>query len=127
MEAEVFTVDEVAAYLRTEPAAVRDLLLSGQLAGFRVGREWRILGAALIDFLKRRMEEEQLSALMRALSDPKTWALNARKHPEFLSMIKKQEFPDNTFGSFLKRRLAALEAKERTTNVVDIRRKRDKH
>jgi excisionase family DNA binding protein len=126
MEAEVFTVDEVAAYLRTEPTMVTDLLVSGQLVGFRVGREWRILGAALIDFLKRRMEEEQFAVLMRALSDPKTWALGARKHPEFLSMIKGQEFRGNTFGSFLKRGLAALEAEERTTNVVDIRRKRDK-
>jgi hypothetical protein len=57
----------------------------------------------------------------------KGWALEAQKHPEFLSIIKSREFQSNTFGSFLKPGLAALETKERTTNVVDIRHKRDEH
>src|SRR5882762_2611219 len=69
MESAVFTVTEVAAYLRTDDRAVVDLLASGELVGFKVAGEWRVLGTALRDFLKRRIEESQLEALRKSLSD----------------------------------------------------------
>src|SRR5437867_2632833 len=97
MEANVFTVDEVAQYLRTEPTTVGHLLASGELAGFRVEGEWKVLGAALLDFLKRRMKESQLQALGWGLSDPKAWAREARKNQELLRMIESQDFKGETF------------------------------
>lgn len=125
METDVLTVEEVAKYVRSQPATVTNLLASGELAGFRVGGEWRVLGVAILEFLSRRMQEEQLQALKRAVSDPKSWAREARKHPEFLHMIESQDFQDNTFGNFLKSGLVALEAEEKPNKVVDIRRRRD--
>lgn len=125
METEVFTVQEVAQYLRTEPSIVTRLLESGQIVGFRVENEWRVLGAAIIDFLKKRMEVEQLRVLKRALSDPKMWALEARRHPDFLRMLECKEFPEDSFGNFLKKGLSGLEAQERSDNVVDFQRRDD--
>lgn len=117
MEAEVFTVAEVAKYLRTEPNTVTDLLVSGKLAGFSVGGEWRVLGVAVLDLLKRNMEDSRLQAMRSVLSDPKTWAREASKHPEFLRSIENQEFEPNTFGCFLKGGLAALEDENKADNA----------
>ncbi len=116
MEAEVFTVDEVAKYLRTKPKTVTDLLVSGNLAGLNVGGEWRILGAAILDFLKKNMEDSRLQAMQSLLSDPKIWARETSKHPEFLRSIKNQVFGPNTFGNFLKGGLADLEDENKAEN-----------
>ena len=117
MEAEVFTVSEIAKYLRTEPNTVTDMLVSGKLAGLSVGGEWRVLGAAVLDFLKRNMEDSQLQAMRSILSDPKTWAREALKYPEFLRSIENQDFEPNTFGRFLKGGLAAVEDENKADNV----------
>jgi excisionase family DNA binding protein len=117
MEAEVFTVAQVAKYLRTEPNTVTDLLVSGKLTGFSVGGEWRVLGAAVLEFLKRNMENSQLQAMQSKLSDPKTWAREALKHPKFLRSIENQNFESNTFGHFLKGGLAALEEENNADNA----------
>ena len=125
MEAEVFTVEEVAEYLRTQATTISNLLASGELVGFRVGGEWRVIGLAILDFLKKRMQDGQFPALRQALSDPKAWAREERTNPEFFRMIERQNFQVNTFGHFLKNGLVAVQAEEKSDNVVDIRRKRD--
>lgn len=116
MEAEVFTVTEVARYLRTKPKTISDLLVSGKLAGVNIDGEWRILGIAVLDFLKRNMEDSQLEAMRSVLSDPKTWAREATKHPEFLRSIENQEFAPKTFGHFLKGGLTALKKESKADN-----------
>jgi AbiJ N-terminal domain 3/Helix-turn-helix domain len=116
MESEVFTLAEVARYLRTKPNTISDLLVSGKLAGFNIDGEWRILGAAVLDFPKRNMEDSQLQAMRSVLVDPKTWAREVLKHPEFLRSIENQEFAPNTFGHFLKGGLAALENESKADN-----------
>jgi excisionase family DNA binding protein len=117
MEAEVFTVAEVAEFLRTEPNTVTDLLVSGKLAGFSVGGEWRVLSTAVLDFLKGNMEDSRLQAMRSVFSDAKTWAREALKHPELLRSIENQEFEPNTFGHFLKGGLAALEEENKVDNA----------
>ena len=41
LETKVFTVDEVAEYLRVHPSTIYRLLKRQQLPGFKVGRDWR--------------------------------------------------------------------------------------
>jgi excisionase family DNA binding protein len=48
---ETLTVDEAAEILRISKPTVRNLLVSGQLAGARVGRQWRIGKRAVLSML----------------------------------------------------------------------------
>src|SRR5207247_3078003 len=116
---DVLTVSEVATFLRSEPEAVVERLTSGSLAGFRIGDEWRILEAALLDFLKKAMEDEQLRALETALHDPKAWARATSNDPEFAASIEKTDYAPGTFGAWLKQGFDALRA-EGEGKVVDI-------
>ena len=47
----LYTVDEIAGYLRLNPATVRAHLADGLIRGVRLGREWRITESALRAFL----------------------------------------------------------------------------
>jgi hypothetical protein len=73
-EYDLFTVDEIAAFLRTDSANVRRLLEDGSLVGFRVDGEWRVLGLAIVDFVKRQMQASKHEAFTRALVDKRRWA-----------------------------------------------------
>ncbi len=66
----MLTLSEVAAFLRTERAHMRQLLEGGNLAGFKIADEWRILWVAVLDFLRLEMATTQQEALFRNLDDP---------------------------------------------------------
>jgi excisionase family DNA binding protein len=54
-----YTVEETAQLLRVSRHAVVELLRSGRAQGVRIGRQWRILGAALLDMSAREIETEE--------------------------------------------------------------------
>jgi len=56
MEERLFTVEEVADYLRISQETVRRLLRSGQLVGVHIGRTWRV---PLSELESLRMEKEK--------------------------------------------------------------------
>ena len=118
--AAVFTVPEVAEWLRVDTAVVDGLLNSGELAGFRVGGEWRILGAAIVDYLRRAMHEESTAALGRALADPKAWARELLEDPEFAAVIAQGDFEAESVDAMLQSGLRTLEAEDSATNVVEL-------
>jgi hypothetical protein len=122
-DAHVFTVDEVATYLRTEPASVLGTLESGRLSGFKIGAEWRILGVAILRFLKEAMEQEQQEAFLRTLTDPISWAHELEKTPAFRAEIKSGDYAPNTVGAWLQEALKGLDARKQG-KIVDIK-KRD--
>lgn len=49
---EVFTVSEIAAFLKTSHHQVRSMIRSGELEAVKVGREYRVTLAALDAFLE---------------------------------------------------------------------------
>ena len=53
-----YTADEAAQLLRVSRQTMLQLLRSGQAHGVKIGRQWRILGAALLDMSAREEETE---------------------------------------------------------------------
>ena len=51
MKNELFTVKEVAEYLKTTRQQVRKMIQNGRLAAVMVGREYRISLAAIAEFV----------------------------------------------------------------------------
>jgi excisionase family DNA binding protein len=51
----MLTLQEVAAHLRVSTRTVRRWLTSGDLAGHRFGRQWRIAFIDLEDFRRRHL------------------------------------------------------------------------
>lgn len=51
-EDEVLTLEEAAAFLKVSETLVYQLARSGSLPGRKVGREWRFLRSALLEWLK---------------------------------------------------------------------------
>ncbi len=58
MEAEYFTVREVADRLKVHPQTLKDWLRSGELEGVNFGGRtgWRVTDAQLRDFVERRTQ-----------------------------------------------------------------------
>lgn len=48
----VFTAEEAAEYLKTNPQTIRRMLREGKIPAAKVGREWRIHKDALDAYLK---------------------------------------------------------------------------
>jgi excisionase family DNA binding protein len=51
---DVLTVDELAAWLQTEPAAITELAEKDELPGRKLAGEWRFAREAVLDWLARR-------------------------------------------------------------------------
>ncbi len=118
---DVLTPEEVAAFLRTDSPNVRQLLEDGDLAGFKIAGEWRVLSIALVEFLRRKTEASQQEALSRALLDPRRWAREVRRHPDQVAYLNEHEFEDGTMGAWLKDALRAEEQERTADNVVPLR------
>ena len=117
----VLKVEEVAEFLRTEPTNVRELLNTGELAGFKIGGEWRIVSEALLDYLRRAMKAEADAALERGINDPRLWAEVIRDDPEFVAMLNAQEYEEGSAGAWFKDALE-MDARERDAgNVVPLK------
>jgi excisionase family DNA binding protein len=54
-----YTVEEAAQLLRVSKHAVVNLLRSERASGVKIGRQWRILGAALLDLSVTAPETEE--------------------------------------------------------------------
>jgi len=55
---EVFTLEELAAYLKVSETTAYALVRSGELPGRKVGREWRFLKARVIGWLQQAGEDD---------------------------------------------------------------------
>lgn len=75
----LYTLAEVAAYLRVHPVSVRRWLRAGTLDGAHVGRDWRIAGRAVAAFLAERRGKP---TLRRRVGDDYARPPNAPARPE---------------------------------------------
>jgi excisionase family DNA binding protein len=48
----IYTAEEAAAYLRVTTRTITELARSGELTGFRVGRNWRFPEPALASYIQ---------------------------------------------------------------------------
>jgi len=67
----VFTVDEVADILRVAKETVVDELENGNIPGFKVGSEWRILKEKLFSLMEVNMDTETTSVIDESTLDVK--------------------------------------------------------
>jgi len=118
--ASILTTEEVAEFLRVDPSAVIALIDSGDLCAFKVGENWRIVSQHLLEFLGRGLEVQQLASLRRALTDPRRWAHELERAPEFKRHIEANEFGEGTFGHFLQQGLETLSAESGADNIIDL-------
>jgi excisionase family DNA binding protein len=54
----IYTVEEIAEKLRVSRPTVLNLLNNGEIKGFRVGVQWRVLAEDLEAFLRPKQEQE---------------------------------------------------------------------
>jgi excisionase family DNA binding protein len=54
----VMTAEEVAAYLKTSKKTAYKLIRSGAIASFRIGKQWRVTGKALTDWIAKQLPAE---------------------------------------------------------------------
>lgn len=52
----IWTIGEVAAYLRLNPQTVYRLTQQGQLPGFKVGRHWRFSQQHIENWMRQQIE-----------------------------------------------------------------------
>ncbi len=57
---EVLTLEELAAFLKVSETTAYALVRTGELPGRKVGREWRFLRAAVVDWLMRAGQEDNM-------------------------------------------------------------------
>lgn len=50
---EVFTVEEVAKYLKVTPTTIYRMLEDGRLTGFKIGASWRIRESDITAYIER--------------------------------------------------------------------------
>jgi len=117
----ILTIEEVASFLRTEPALIESMLQAGELQGFKLGNDWRIPGVAVTEFLTDRLKNQQIDSLRRSLEDPRTWAREVRRDPKMFDWLDGKEFAEGTMGNFLQKGLAQLDQEEKAENVVPFK------
>ncbi len=84
-QAELLTIDEVAAYLRIAPNTIYRWCRDGKLNGIKIGKEWRIARADLESFLTRRtglLQVPPLAALLRTKLTPPEHILLMASDPD---------------------------------------------
>lgn len=86
----VLTVDEVASILRVPRETVTDELNKGNIPGFKVGTEWRILQEKLFNFMEAEMDTETTNSVTESTMDVK-W----QKADPF-----KYKWPDGTVETY---------------------------
>lgn len=62
LDKEVWTIDELAAFLRVSRITIRRQLQSGDLHGVRVGHTWRIFAADVSDYLQKQSNHIEVKA-----------------------------------------------------------------
>ena len=56
---EIYTVDEVASYLKLKPETIRVMLRQGKIKGIKVSRDWRIRKSDLQLFISGEMNDDK--------------------------------------------------------------------
>src|SRR5438128_663172 len=69
---EVFTLEDAAKFLRLTTKDVRELARQGRIPGQMLGRKWRFLKAALVDWLRRSNTRQIAWSQFGALADDAT-------------------------------------------------------
>ena len=49
---ELYTLNEVADFLKIQQRQLYNIIKAGKIEAVQVGREWRVSGEALLDFVK---------------------------------------------------------------------------
>lgn len=97
------TPEEIASVLRIDLKTVMALVESGQIDGFKLGDEWRILAGSIVDFLKNRISDQRMKTLFDNLQKPETWARSLDDFPDLKKQIADTDYEEGTMGAFLKR------------------------
>lgn len=97
----ILTPAECALILEVDEQEIIKLFDSGKISGFTVGGEWRVTVPGLVQFITERSSETQLNILARNITDPKMWARQLRKDPEFAKRIQEGNYPKNSMGRFM--------------------------
>lgn len=50
---ELYTLNEVEGFLKIKQRNLYNIIREGKIEALKVGREWRISGEALLDFIKK--------------------------------------------------------------------------
>lgn len=58
-ELELLTAKEVADVLKMNPQVVLRKLLAGEIPGYKIGKEWRVSRAKLVEWLKRHSNQRR--------------------------------------------------------------------
>lgn len=119
-EPEVLTLDEVAAYLRSDASSVRQLLEEGRLTGFKVADEWRILARAVVEFLERATVDAQQEILAKWGTDPHRWGRALLDDPQQAAYLREHDFPEGSAGAVLKEALRVEEQERSAGNIVRL-------
>ena len=61
----VFTIEDLAKYLKISKSTLYKLAQRGELPGVKVGRHWRFHKDAVDDWLRRRPNDEESAGLIR--------------------------------------------------------------
>lgn len=69
---EVFTLEEAAKFLRISVPEMRDLLKKGAIPAQQVGRKWRVLKAAIEDWLRKPDYRQGILDCIGAFKDDDT-------------------------------------------------------
>ena len=56
---EIYTVDEVASYLKLKPETIRVMLRQGKIKGIKVSRDWRIRKSDLQLFISGETNDDK--------------------------------------------------------------------
>lgn len=65
MPSEIFTIQEVAEFLRLNPKTAYRLAASGELPGFKVGGSWRFRRDAIEKFTKKTVVTDRATPTRR--------------------------------------------------------------
>ncbi len=84
--------DQAAAILRCEPVTAEDLMRSGELPATKIGRSWVTLRSYVIEFLRRRIEQEKPAPT----TTPARIVRPKRRSPPPLPVIDGSGSPDPT-------------------------------
>ncbi|HEY8278073.1 MAG TPA: DUF2087 domain-containing protein [Bdellovibrionota bacterium] len=64
-----FTSLEVAEILKMHPQVIARKLLAGEIAGYKLGKDWRVSEAQLLDYLERHSNQRSSDANTRVVEN----------------------------------------------------------
>ncbi len=113
----ILTLEDVARYLRTDEASVRQLIEAGKIPSFDIDGTPRIQAGALIAWLRSELQLKSLETLKRTLQNKETWARALQEDSELRAELEKGQYEDGTFGSFLKAAAKETDASTRSASI----------